>query len=52
MKKYALWDHNRQRFLMGPVYDSEQEAEIVLDQYKKLQPNRKLYVVGWEIQDD
>lgn len=36
---------------MGPPYETKQEAEIVLDQYKKLQPNRKLYVVEWEIQE-
>jgi hypothetical protein len=52
MKRYALWDHNRQRFVMGPPYETKQEAEIILEEFRKLQPKRKLYVVEWEIQND
>lgn len=62
MKRYAIWDHNRQRFLdlNQPKWDGLEsvqasgmnEVEEIYDWIVKNQPNRKVYIIDWEIEDD
>ena len=51
MKKYAIWNHKRQRFA-SEVFSSRTDAEIFLHEKDWNHLTKSFYIVEWEIKDD